>query len=69
MTVPSIKEGLTVGECLGIMYATTRDGKLEKYLHEFKPSARPDLVAKHDGSQLGLIGGDFVFTEAGITDN
>lgn len=51
------------------MYATTRDGKREKYLHEFKPSARPDLVAKHDGSQLGLIGGDFIFTEAGITDN
>lgn len=69
VTVPDMKEGLTVGKCLGIMYETVRDGVKENYLHEFKQSARPALVASYDGSQLGLIGGNFEFTDAGITDN
>lgn len=51
------------------MYTTVRDGEVEKYIHRFKKSARPILAASHDGKQLVLIGGDFVFTECGITDN
>lgn len=69
VNVPEMKEGLTVGKCLGIMYTTVRDGVRENYLHEFKHSARPELVASYDGSQLGLIGGKFRFTDAGITDD
>ncbi len=61
--------GLTVGECDGILYSTVRDGNPEQYIHKFKRSARPLLVASHDGAQLALVGGDFVFTDRGITDN
>lgn len=61
--------GLTVGDCDGILYTTVRDGRVEKYVHRFKKSARPLLVASHDGAKLALIGGDFEFTDAGITDN
>lgn len=61
--------GLTIGECDGIMYTTVRDSVTEKYVHEFKKSARPLLVASHDGASLALIGGNFTFTERGITDN
>lgn len=59
---------LTVGECDGILYSTIRDGTPEKYVHKFKKSARPLLVASHDGRILGLIGGNFRFTDRGITD-
>lgn len=60
--------GLTIGECDGLMYSTVRDGVPEKYIHTFKKSARPILVASHDGASLALIGGNFTFTECGITD-
>ncbi len=60
---------LTVGDCDGILYSTVRDGVKEKYIHRFKPSARPLLVASHDGQILGLIGGNFRFTDRGIIDN
>lgn len=64
-----MKTGLTIGECDGVMYSTVRDGVPEKYCHQFKKSARPLLVASHDGAQLALIGGNFTFTERGIVDN
>lgn len=51
------------------MYETVRDGKTEHYIHKFKKHARPILGASHDGTQLVLIGGNFTFTDAGITDN
>lgn len=60
---------LQVGKCDGIMYETVRDGKTEHYIHKFKKHARPVLGASHDGTQLVLIGGNFTFTDAGITDN
>lgn len=61
--------GLNVGKVDGIMYETVRDGVTERYIHKFKKSARPDLAASYDGSQLGLIGGKFTFTDAGIVDD
>jgi hypothetical protein len=61
--------GLTIGECNGILYSTVRDGEAEKYIHRFKKSARPLLVASHDGSALALVGGNFRFTNRGIVDN
>lgn len=63
------KTGLTVGECDGVLYSTVRDGVREKYVHQFKKSARPLLVASHDGEKLALIGGNFNFTDRGIVDN
>ena len=63
------KTALRVGECDGILYTTIRDGVTESYVHKFKKSARPILVASSDGAQLALIGGDFRFTDRGIVDN
>lgn len=63
-----IKAGLVVGELLGVMYATTRDGRKEKYIHEIRKQSRPLLVASHDGSQIGIVGGRLRFTERGIED-
>lgn len=59
---------LLVGECEGILYNTVRDGKPERYIHEFSESARPLLTAAHDGSRLYLLDGAYTFTDAGITD-
>ena len=63
-----IKTGLVVGDLLGVMYATTRDGQKEKYGHEFRSKSRPLLVASHDGSRIGIVGGRYRFTERGIED-
>lgn len=60
---------LNVGLCDGVLYETIRDGITEHYVHKFKKSARPQLIAGHDGKTLGLIGGKFTFTERGIVDN
>lgn len=65
---PPIRRGLVVGKLLGVMYATTRDGKKEKYCHEFKSQSQPLLVANHDGSRIGIVGGRYEFTERGIVD-
>jgi hypothetical protein len=50
------------------LYTAIRDGVKECYIHEFKKSSRPELVAKSDGGMLALIGGKFRFTERGIVD-
>lgn len=65
-TMPQVL--VAVGECDGILYSTVRDGKLEKYIHEFKKSARPLFCVAPDGSALFLIGGKYTFTERGIVD-
>lgn len=62
------KNGLTIGTVLGIMYETKRDGKTERYKHEFKERSRPRLAASFDGKQLLLVGGNYQFTNAGIVD-
>lgn len=65
---PPIKAGLVVGDLLGVMYATTRDGKRLQYCHEFRQKSRPLLVASHDGKQIGIVGGRYQFTDRGIED-
>jgi len=62
------KTGLVIGELDGVLYTTVRDGKKEKYIHEFKKTSRPLLVASSDGESLHVIGGKYEFTEAGIED-
>jgi hypothetical protein len=63
-----IKRGLVIGTLDGVPYTTIRDGKTEHYLHEFSENARPLLIASSDGRKLGIVGGRFQFTEAGIID-
>lgn len=60
--------GLKIGHCDGVLYTTIRDGKKEHYIHEFKNECRPTLFSSFDGKKIGLIGGDYTFTERGITD-
>lgn len=59
---------LTMGNCLGIMYETVRDGRREKYLHRFNKKARPLLAVSSDGRKLYLIGGSYSVTDRGIED-
>lgn len=63
------KVGLVIGRLDGVPYTTTRAGKSEHYLHEFKKSARPLLVASPDGREMRIVGGRFQFTEAGFVDD
>lgn len=65
-TIPNVM--LVVGQCDGVMYTTVRDGKVEKYLHQFKESARPLLCSSSDGKQLFMLGGAYDFTDRGIVD-
>lgn len=58
-----------LGECDGIAYTATRDGRVENYYHSFKKRARPVLSSNHDGSQLYLIGGTYSINDAGIVDD
>lgn len=64
--VPEV--ALRIGDCLGIMYRTVRDGKTEDYIHRFNPRSRPQLAASEDGSILILLGGAYQFTNRGIVD-
>lgn len=59
---------LTVGDCLGIMYRTERDGVVEDYLHRFKQKSRPTLAVASDGKTLYLLGGAYRVTDRGIED-
>jgi len=68
MEIRSPKTGLLVGSLDGVLYTTVRDGKREKYIHEFKRASRPLLVASHDGKTLHILGGRYEFTERGIED-
>lgn len=65
---PDLNVSLKIGKVDAILYEAVRDGVKERYKHDFKKSARPLLVAKYDGSQVGLIGGSYEFTERGIVD-
>jgi hypothetical protein len=65
---PLPKSAAVIGELDGVMYTTVRDGRVEKYIHEFKGAARPLLCTSPDGKQLLIVGGKYLFTERGIVD-
>lgn len=62
------RKGLVLGEMDGVLYTTVRDGKREAYIHKFRKQSRPLLAVSSDGTQLGIVGGRFQVTEAGIED-
>jgi hypothetical protein len=64
----AMRKGLVIGEMDGVLYTTIRDGRTEKYVHRFGKKSRPLLTASADGTQLGIVGGRYQFTEAGIED-
>ena len=66
---PTPNTMVAIGEVLGIIYATRRDGKIERYIHKFKAKARPLLGISPDGTSAHLIGGSFEFGERGFVDN
>jgi len=69
MKLPLPKAGLVIGELDGVLYTTQRDGKTEKYIHEFKKRSRPLLISSNDGTSLHILGGRYGMTERGIVDN
>lgn len=62
------KVGVCIGTVDGILYTTVRDGKVEKYIHQFKAVDKPRFVVAPDGKALFLVGGNYDFTERGIVD-
>lgn len=60
--------GWKMGRAVGVAYEATRDGITERYFHEFKKKAAPDLVAGQAGRQLYFDGGRYHVTERGIED-
>lgn len=66
--LPEHDVGFLIGDCLGIMYECVREGKKQKYIHQFEKNARPVLVSSFDGTQLYLLAGAYIFTSDGIED-
>ena len=62
------KSLICIGELVDVGYITVRDGKRERYRHEFKSSARPLVTVSFDGRQLFILGGEYSFTDRGIDD-
>lgn len=60
--------GWQMGPMVGVAYEARRDGKVSQYFHEFKKSARPNLIAQDDGRQLYIQGGRYRVTDRGIED-
>jgi hypothetical protein len=65
---PMPKALTAIGKCDGILYSAVRDGKLERYIHEFSRKSRPTFAVSPDGKQLYLLGGAYNFTSRGIVD-
>jgi hypothetical protein len=70
--IPTVSEGLVVGELDLIGYRVKRDGveggRMVRYGHQFAKKSRPLLAVSKDGKQLLIVGGRYEFTEAGIED-
>jgi hypothetical protein len=64
--IPSV--GIVIGELDGVAYETVRDGKTEKYFHQFNKRIRPLLVSSFDGASIYILGGEYDFTQDGIVD-
>lgn len=54
-----------LGDLVGVIYR--QDG--ENYIHQFDKASQPKLAVSNDGTQLHIVGGQYVVTERGIEDN
>lgn len=68
VTIPIPDVLMEIGKCDGVLYTTVRDGKTEKYVHEFTGRSKPILASSWDGEQIYLVGGHYSFSEEGIKD-
>lgn len=66
--LPKVDVAISIGDIEAIAYNTVRDGKPQRYLHKFEKGARPRFAVSHDGKTILMFGGNFTFTERGITD-
>jgi hypothetical protein len=66
--IPHTRAGFVIGELDGVLYSTVRDGKPEKYIHEFRKSSRPLLVSSSDGKSIHIVGGRYRVKDSGIND-
>lgn len=57
-----------IGELDGVLYTTVRDGRTERYIHEFAKRDKPMLAVSPDGRSMIIVGGAYDFTERGIVD-
>lgn len=61
-----------IGSLLGVAYEAVRDGKKEKYFHEFNRKSRPTLAVSVSSpgkpALLIIVGGHYTFTDHGIED-
>jgi hypothetical protein len=57
-----------IGKVLRIEYETSHGDQVQRYWHDFKEFARPELNTSADGRLLLILPGNFVFTERGIVD-
>lgn len=62
------KAAMVIGELELVGYRTDHAGKAERYIHKFKPGARPAFLASADGRMLIILPGKFRFTPRGIVD-
>ena len=69
LELPVYDVALMIGNCIGIMYETTWEGRKEKYIHKFKKDCQPVLAVSDDGKQLYLLAGAYTFTDRGIVDD
>ena len=70
MKIPTPKAGFALGPLVGVIYRANRvdDGGTFEYLHRFRKSSQPLLIASDDGNSLVISGGEFQVTERGIED-
>lgn len=61
-------EAFAIGELVGVIYETVRDGEVEQYIHRFRKNSRPLLASTFDGTRLVIVGGRYRFTDRGIVD-
>lgn len=68
MQVPGNKAFWKMGRLDGVLYTAKRDGKMERYIHEFNAKSAPILAVSADGDELRILGGAYEVTERGIED-
>ena len=66
--VKPVKVGVKIGSLDALAYTTRREGKTERYAHEFSKQARPLLGVSDDGRSIVTAGGRFRFTDRGFVD-